>query len=111
MWNIIFIEDRRVCVKPLHSGLETIQKTKPPTMAKQCKSFAGMVNLVSIFCPELQKLLKPIYDLTRKDRQFVWGVEQQNAIEEIKQRLQKPPDYQKQHEIIPLQSWKCVDWQ
>ena len=60
-------------------------------MAKQCKIFAGIVNFVSIFCPELQKLLKPIYDLTRKDKQFVWGVEQQSVFEEIKQRLQKPP--------------------
>ena len=55
-------------------------------MAKQCKSFAGMVNFVSIFCPELQKLLKPIYDLTRKGKQFVWGIEQQSVFEEIKQR-------------------------
>ena len=60
-------------------------------MAKQCKSFAGMVNFVSIFCPELQKLLKPIYDLMRKGKQFVWGIEQWNAFDEIKQRLQKPP--------------------
>ena len=49
-----------------------------------------MVNFVSIFCPDLQKLLKPIYDLTRKGRQFVWGKEQQDAFEEIKHRLQKP---------------------
>ena len=61
-------------------------------MAKQCKSFAGMVNFVSIFCPDLQKLLKPIYDhIMRKGKQFVWGVEQQNTFEEIKQRLQKRP--------------------
>ena len=66
MGNTIFKKDRRVCVKPLHSQLEAIQRIKPPTMAKECKSFAGMVNLVSIFCLELQKLLKPIYDLTRK---------------------------------------------
>ena len=26
----------------------------------------GMVNFLCMFCPELQKLLKPIYDLTRK---------------------------------------------
>ena len=89
--NTIFIKDRGVCVKPLHSHLQAIQKIKPPTTAKQCKSFAGMVNFVSIFCPKLQKLLKPIYDLTRKGKQFVWGVEQQSAFEEIKQRLQKPP--------------------
>ena len=29
-----------------------------------------MVNFLSIFCPELQKILKPIYDLTRKGRQL-----------------------------------------
>ena len=50
-----------------------------------------MVNFFSIFCPELQKLLKPIYDLMRKGTQFVWGIEQQNAFVQIKQRLQKPP--------------------
>ena len=44
-----------------------------------------------MFCPELQKLLKPIYDLTRKGRLFVWGKEQQDSFEEIKHRLIKPP--------------------
>ena len=91
MGNTIFVKERRVFVKPLHSGLEVIQKVKTPTTAKQFKSFAGMVNFVGIFCPELQRLLKPIYDLTRKGRQFIWGKEQQDEFEEIKQRLQKPP--------------------
>ena len=44
-----------------------------------------------MFCPELQKLLKPIYDLTRKGRQFIWGKEQQIAFEEIKHRLVRLP--------------------
>ena len=60
-------------------------------MIKGCQSFAGMVNFVSLFCPELQKHLKPIYDLTRKGRQFLWEKEQQQAFDEIKCRLQKPP--------------------
>ena len=60
MGNTIFIKERRVCIKPLRSRLEAIQKVKAPTTAKQCKSFAGMVNFISIFCPELQRLLKPI---------------------------------------------------
>ena len=33
------------------------------------------MNFVSIFCPELQELLKPIYELTKKGRPFVWGEE------------------------------------
>ena len=91
MGNTIFIREKRVCLKPLRSRLEAIQKLKPPTNQKGCRSFAGVVNFVSIFCPELQKLLKPIYELTRKGRPFVWGDEQQKAFDEIKSRLLKPP--------------------
>ena len=58
--NTIFIKEKRVCVKPLQRRLEAIQKLKPPTNQKGCQSFAGIVNCVNIFCPELQKLLKPI---------------------------------------------------
>ena len=58
---------------------------------KGCRSFAGMVNFLSMFCPELQKLLKPIYDLTRKGRQLIWRREQQDVFEEIKCRLIKAP--------------------
>ena len=50
-----------------------------------------MVNFLTIFCQDLQKLLKPIYDLTRKGRPFDWQQEQQTAFEEIKSRLQKLP--------------------
>ena len=91
MVNTIFIQDKRVRVKPLCSRLEAIQKLKPPTTVKGCRSFAGMVNFLSIFCSDLQKLLKPIYDLKRKGRSFNWQQEQQIAFEEINNRLQKPP--------------------
>ena len=35
--------------------------------------------------------MKPIYDLTRKGKQFLWEEEQQKAFDEIKCRLQRPP--------------------
>ena len=91
MGNEIFIQNRKVCVQPLRSRLEAIQKLQPPKTAKGCRSFAGMVNFLSMFCPKLQKLLKPIYDLTRKGRPLNWGEEQQDSFEEIKCRLKKPP--------------------
>ena len=91
MGNEIFIQNRKVCVQPLRNRLEVIQRLQPPTMAKGCRSFAGMVNFLSMFCPELQKLLKPIYDVTRKGRPFIWGKEQQDSFEEIKCRLIRPP--------------------
>ena len=64
-----------MCVKPLRSRLEAIQKLQSPTAVKGCRCFMGMVNFLSMFCPKLQKLLKPICDLTRKGRQFIWGEE------------------------------------
>ena len=89
MGNEIFIQNKRVCIQPLRSRLEAIKKN--PTTVKGCRSFAGMVNFLSMFCPELQNLLKPIYDLTRKGRPFVWSKEQQDSFENIKHRLIKPP--------------------
>ena len=56
-----------------------------------------MVNFLSMFCPELQRLLKQIYDLTRKGRHFIWGQEQQEVFEEIKRRLGKA-----QYHICPI---------
>ena len=44
MGNTIFIRNKRVCVRPLRSRIEAIQKLKPPTMIKGYQSFAGMVN-------------------------------------------------------------------
>ena len=91
MENEIFIENKKVYVKPLRSRLEAIQKLKPLKTSKGCRSFAGVVNFLSMFCPELQTLLKPIYDLTRKGKSFYWGKEQQDSFKDIKHRLMKPP--------------------
>ena len=44
-----------------------------------------------MFCPELKKLLKPIYHLTMKGRPFIWGKERQDSFDESKCRLVKPP--------------------
>ena len=86
----IFIENKKVCMKPLRSRLEAIQRLQLPKTPKGCRSFARVANFLSMFCPELQKLLKPIYDLTRKGKSFYWGKEQQDSFEEIKHRLIKP---------------------
>ena len=59
-----------------------------------------MVNFVSIFCQELQKLLKSTYDLTKKGKPFLWEKEQQEAFEEIKKRMVKPP-------VLSMPNRKC----
>ena len=50
-----------------------------------------MANFLRMFCPDLQKLLKPIYELTMKGTHLIWGKEQQAVFQEIKRRLIKAP--------------------
>ena len=41
-----------------------IQRLKTPTTPKGYKCCVGVVNFLSLFCPELQKLLTSIYYVT-----------------------------------------------
>ena len=73
--NTIFIRNKRVCEKPLRSRIKAIQKLNPPKTIKECRHFTGMVNFVSIFCPELQGLLKPrppVLHLPDRQGRFQW---------------------------------------
>ena len=88
MGNEILIQNKRVCAT-LEKQIGSHTKLQPPSTVLGCRSFVGMVNFLSMFCPELHKLLKPIYDLTRKGRPFIWGKEQQESFDEIKWQLIK----------------------
>ena len=91
MGNEFVINKRTMTIIPLRSRTEAVSKIPTPKTAKQCKSFCGVVNYLSLFCPDLQTLLKPIVELTRKGRPFVWGQEQERAFKEVKLRLTNPP--------------------
>ncbi len=91
MGNTFKINQGKVTITALKSRCEAIQKFPPPKNMKGCKRFCGVVNYLSMFCPNIQKILKPIYDLTRKGKPFNWGKEQEEAFIEIKQKLLSPP--------------------
>ena len=76
---------------PLRSRTEAIVKIPTPHTPQQCKSFCGVVNYLALFCPDLQTLLKPIIVLTRKEIPFQWGKEQEEAFQEVKHRISRPP--------------------
>ena len=93
MGNEFTITKRTMTITPLRSRTEAINKIPTPRTPKQCKSFCGVVNYLSLFCPDLQKLLKPIVELTRKGRPFIWGDAQEKAFREVKLRLKNPQSY------------------
>ena len=50
-----------------------------------------LYTYISLFCPDLQTLLKLIVELTRKGRPFIWCDAQEKAFREVKLRLTNPP--------------------
>ena len=64
------IEDGMPKMQPLKSRIDAIQKVKPPKTVKDCRSFCGMVNYMSVFLPSLQEKFIPIYFITRKGIPF-----------------------------------------
>ena len=91
MGNIFTIVDLRMTIKPLRTRIEAIEQYPRPKTVKECKSFCGVVNYLSLFCKDLQKLLHPIYHLTRKDVPFRWTNIQETNFLEIKKRLCSSP--------------------
>ena len=89
--NVFHIEDGVITITPMKSRIEAIQKLIHPTTFKGCKSFYGVVNYLSLFCKDLQKILKPIYELTRKEQPFIWTEFHQKAFDHVEELLVKPP--------------------
>ena len=87
----ILVEDGMPKMRPLKSRIDAIQKVNPPKTIKECRSFCGMVNYMSMFLPSLQEKLIPIYFITRKGIPFYWGEEQQKAFEDIKKDVTNAP--------------------
>ena len=91
MGNQFTISNKTMTITPLKGRTEAIQQIPTPHTPKECKSFCGVVNYVSLFYKDLQCLLHPIVELTRKGRPFHWGPEQEKSFRQIKKQLQRPP--------------------
>ena len=91
MGNEFSINKRNMTITPLRSRTKAINKIPTPKIPKQCKGFCGVVNYLSLYCPDLQKLLKCIVELTRKGRPFILGDAQEKAFREVKLRLTNAP--------------------
>ena len=76
---------------PMKDKCDAIQHLEPPKTVRDCRKFCGMVNFLATFLKNLQKILIPIYNLTRKNTKFLWTDECQNAFDRIKALLSCPP--------------------
>ena len=90
MGNDFVIRGKSITITSLKSHTEAIQKIPTPHTPNDCKSFCGLVYYLSLFYNSLQKVLKPITDLTRKAVCFIWGKLQEVAFHAIKKMISEP---------------------
>ena len=77
--------------KTLKEQVRSHTKTSASNYGERLQEFCWNDKPFEHVLPRVTEITKPIYDLTRKGRPFVWGKEQQVSFEEIKHRLIKPP--------------------
>ena len=62
-----------------------------PTNLLEARSFLGMVNQFNKFTTYLAEITKPIRELLVKNNKLVWGIQQQQAFEQVKIALTSAP--------------------
>ena len=72
---------------------EAVKTMKPPTMKKELQKLIGKINFVRQFISNLFGRIEPFMGLVKikSEDEFHWGAEQQQAFDEIKGYLSKPP--------------------
>ena len=91
MGHTFLIRNGRPAIKAHKNRIEAIQKINQMKSPKDCKSFCGAVNFLSMYLDKLQTILIPIYKLTRKSVPFEWTRECQDAFEEVKRLVTQAP--------------------
>ena len=71
--------------------VEGITKWPTPTTVKQVGSFLGFCNFYCAFIPKFSDIARPLNDLTRKNYQWRWEMQQQNVFDELKCACSREP--------------------
>ncbi|KAL5467494.1 hypothetical protein EMCRGX_G031729 [Ephydatia muelleri] len=70
--------------------LDAVLMAPVPSSVPQLRSFLGMINYYSKFIPNLATLLNPLNELLRKDVQWEWTDQREQAFKQAKQCLTSP---------------------
>ena len=83
------IYNGRPSIMLIKDKCEAIRRLNPPKKLETVEN--GMVNFLATFLKDLQKILIPIYNLTRKCIKFLWTDKCQKAFDHINFLLSNPP--------------------
>ena len=78
-------------LKPDPMKTKAIREMPPPTDKSGIQRFLGLVNYVAKFIPGLSEKTKLLRDLIKRDTEWHWDENHQNAFDELKKSVLEPP--------------------
>ncbi|GJU07783.1 putative reverse transcriptase domain-containing protein [Tanacetum coccineum] len=98
---IVFIDDILIYSKTkedhengIHvdlSKIEAVKNWKTPTTPSEIQSFLGLAGYYRWFITNFSKIAKPLTSLTQKNQKYVWGMEQEEDFQTLKNNLFDAP--------------------
>jgi len=73
--------------KPLPSRVDAILRIQSPKNVRQVRGFLGTINFIKNHIVGCAEICEPITRLTKKGVKFVWGEEQEAAMQKIKAKI------------------------
>ena len=74
----------RTGVRPTAKRIEAILKLAPPKNKRGCRRIIGIVNFIKNHIPGRAGLMRHLTDLTKKDVDFHWGAQENQAFKELR---------------------------
>jgi hypothetical protein len=90
---------------PEESKVQKIRDWPEPTNHMQVHGFLGTCSVLRIFIRDFSRIARPLINLTKKDAPFVFGAEQHEAMQILKDAVLSSPalkhlDYESEREVI-----------
>jgi hypothetical protein len=96
------VSDSGISIDP--ERIAAILNLHAPTSNKEVQAFMGVINFIRRFVPDFAVMVKPIYNLLKKDRSFSWTNDVENSFVWIKKAITyapvlAKPDFEKEFMI------------
>ena len=91
--NEFTITKRTVTITPVRSRTEAINKIPTPRTPKQCKSFCGVVNYLSLFCSRFAGIIKAHSRIDKKRKTIYMGRCTGKCFQRSQAEVKEPPSF------------------
>src|SRR5690606_19928480 len=78
-------------LKPDPAKIEAIRNMQKPNNHEAVQRLLGMVSFLARYIPNVSDMVEPLRNIQKQDKEFNWGIKQDEAFRAIKETLCRQP--------------------